>query len=850
MTGDRPTLGQVIRLNAELFPHQPALVSATFTPLSYQDLQRQLDGIRRQLRQAGLACTARIGVLMPNGPEAILAIVAAACSSIAVPLDPRLTPAEIDRRLDLLHLDALLVPQGIVSDARERAENRGIPILEAAPAGQGRLGITIAAPACGSPAPDAEPDPGAPAFILQTSGTTAEPKLIPFSHANMLAAAARMRSWFGLTAQDRCLKVTVFTPLLTGGSIAVPASGAAVDLAEWFDMLRPTWYSAGPTLHAAVLDKARTLADVGAMHTLRFVLSGGAPLPREVCTDLERVLAVPVLEHYGSSEAAQIATNRLPPGPRKPGTCGLPWPDTVAIVAEDGTRLPAGERGEVWVRGPTVTAGYLDAPELNRSAFVDGWFRTGDIGSLDEDGCLSLHGRLSEMINRGGEKIAPAETDAALLRHPAVAEAAAFAVSHPRLGEDIAAAVVLHAGANATPMDLRQFLQGELASFKIPRRIHVVDRLPKGTTGKVQRRRLGAALGAAPDEAADPVYAAPRSPQNLKAELLSLWRRLLKSEVLSDSDDFFECGGDSLLATEMLLELESLVGHPVPEAIMVGAGSIRQLLPRIAEQGTLPSTPLYPLHADGDRPPLYFFHGDFASGGLCMRRLVQLLGPDQPIIAIDPHGLYGEPTPASIEAMAADRVPLILERHPGGPILVGGYCNGALVAFEAARLLKAAGREVELVAMVDPPTVSARPVMRAVLRLLKPIVSPHRLGEVYNQMGRLERILRMSPDEVLAKLRKQRKADKRHLRQLRWHPYTIAMAQYRPAANDVPVIFYSAGHDGRAWRRLSARLEVIEMPVGHDHCLSSGAELLVTHLRRRIDAVVDTMGSLNGQVPQ
>jgi oxalate---CoA ligase len=842
------TLHQVISRNADRFPHQPALVSAIFAPLTYQDLQRQLDAIRRQLREAGFACGARIGVLMLNGPEAILAIVAVACCSIAVPLDPRLTPAEIDQRLDLLRLDALLVLRGTASDARRSAERRGITILEAVPDEKGQLALGIAVAPCASPAPDEEPETWAPAFILQTSGTTAEPKLIPFSHANMLAAAARMQSWFGLTAQDRCLsvsppyyshglKVTVFTPLLTGGSIAVPANAAAVDLAEWFDMLRPTWYSAGPALHNAVLDKARSLADVQAMHTLRFVLSGGAPLPRAVWNELERVLSVPVLEHYGSSEAAQIATNHLPPGPSKPGTCGLPWPGTVAVVGEDGSLLPVGEHGEVWVRGPTVMAGYLDAPELTRAAFVDGWFRTGDIGSLDEDGCLSLHGRLSEMINRGGEKVAPAETDAALLRHPAVAEAATFAVSHPRLGEDVAAAIVLHAGAHATPADLRQFLQGELASFKIPRRIHILDQLPKGTTSKIQRRRLSMALGAPPSESAQSALLPAPAPRNLKAELLSLWRRLLRSEALSDSDDFFECGGDSLLATEMLMEVEILVGHPVPEAIMVGAGSIRQLLPKIAEQGAAPATPVHLLHADGDRPPLYFFHGDFASGGLCMRRLVQLLGPGQPIIAIDPHGLYGEPTPPSIEAMAADRLPLILERHKDGPILLGGYCNGALVAFEAARLLTAVGREVELVAMVDPPTVSARPVMRTLLRLMTPFVSPHHLGEVYDQMARLERILRMPPGELLAKMHKKHRADKQRLRQQRWHPYTIAMAQYRPAPLDVPVIFYSAGHDGRAWRRLSSRLEVIEMPVGHDHCLSSGAELLVRHLRGRISSL-------------
>ena len=261
------TLGQVIGRTASSFPHQPAIVSATFAPLTYHDLQRQLDDIRRQLRLAGFDRNARIGVLMPNGPEAILTIVAVACCSIAVPLDPRLSQAEIDQRLDMLRLNALLVPQGSASEARQAAERRRLAIIEAAPVGHGQLGLNIAVQVSDSPAIDAEPDPGSPAFILQTSGTTAQPKLIPFSHSNMLAAAARLQAWFGLTHRDRCLsvsspyyshglKVTVFTPLLTGGSIAVPANSAVVALDEWLDVLRPTWYSAGPTLHTAVLDKA------------------------------------------------------------------------------------------------------------------------------------------------------------------------------------------------------------------------------------------------------------------------------------------------------------------------------------------------------------------------------------------------------------------------------------------------------------------------------------------------------------------------------------------------------------------------------------------------------------------
>jgi acyl-CoA synthetase (AMP-forming)/AMP-acid ligase II/thioesterase domain-containing protein len=858
------TLGEVIGRIAARSPNQPAIVSSGFAPLTYRDLKRQLDSIRRQLRFAGFDRGARIGVFMPNGPEAVLAIVAAACSSIAVPLDPRLSPAEIDQRLDQLRLNALLMRQGSASEARQAAERRRLAIIEAAPVGHGQLALDITVQVSNSPSTDGEPDPDSPAFILQTSGTAAQPKLIPFSHSNMLAAAARLQAWFGLTSWDRCLsvspayyshglKVTVFTPLLTGGSIAIPANSTIVALDEWFDFLRPTWYSAAPTLHAAVLDKAKSPDNVQA-HTLRFVVSGGAPLPNEVQDGLQRVLGVPVLEHYGSSEAAQIAANRPPPGPNRPGSCGQAWPETLTIVGQEGHRLPAGEQGEILVRGPTVMSGYLDAPELNQAAFVDGWFRTGDVGSLDEDGFLSLHGRLSELINRGGEKIAPAEIDSALLRHPAIAEAAAFAIPHPRLGEDVAAAIVLHPGAQTTPAELRQFLQRELASFKIPHRILILDRLPKGATGKVQRRLL---CGSMERQGTLPMPDVSKGPLDLEAELLILWRKLLKSESLTVDDDFFASGGDSLLAMEMLLEVERLIGEPVPESVLFGAETVRQFASKIARQMGKFTTPLIHFHASGDKPPLYFFNGDLVGGHLCVRRMVELLGPDYPIISIDPHGLRGEPIPPSIEKMAADRLPLILEKQASGAFLLGGRCNGAMVAFETARLLIANGHKVSMVAMVDPPTVNARPAPRAIIAMMKPIELPYLLRWTYQLMVQLEVFLKASTSEKIAKLKRLRITKLRDsfssvnndVPRPLWDAYSIAMAQYLPAPLDVPVTFYAATSDGGAWR-LSPHLDVIEVPGGHSGSLTSGAEPLVDHLRKRIDALADGAPGLSKATPR
>jgi thioesterase domain-containing protein len=315
---------------------------------------------------------------------------------------------------------------------------------------------------------------------------------------------------------------------------------------------------------------------------------------------------------------------------------------------------------------------------------------------------------------------------------------------------------------------------------------------------------------------------------------------MLGSGILTIDDSFFDSGGDSLLATEMLIEVERLVGHHVPETIMFEAETIRRLAPRIAARCDAPEEPCVQFHADGDRPPLFFFHGDFANGGFWVRRLVSLLGADQPIVTIDPHGLRGDPIPPSIEEMAADRLPLILEKQARGPFLLGGQCNGALVAFEAARRLTAAGHRVEMVAMVDPPTVCARPAMRAILRLMRHTASPRRLAWAHDQMARLERALKMSPAQVLARTQRALiDTDFALAPSPRREAYTIAMGRYVPAPLDVPVVFYAASHDGRAWRTLSRDLEVIEVPGGHDYCLTTGAEPLVAHLRQRIDTFSD-----------
>ena len=598
------TLGAAIQLRAETQPDRPAIVSSGFAPLSYRQLHDVIGNVRTALRAAGFDRNARIAVAMLNGPQAALAIVAVSCSVVSIPLNPKQTVREIETGFAALRPDAVLLEKSDDSDVRRAAERMGVKIIEATLSKTGTIGFNIE-PLTGTSPVSAvadEPDPDAPAFILQTSGTAAEPKLIPFSHRNMLAAAARLQAWFNLTPQDRCLsvsppyyshglKVTVFTPLLTGGTTAFPTDASRFDYAEWFTDLKPTWYSAGPTLHRLVFDQTQSRAGAKTGHSLRFILSGGAPLPSVVLTGLGDALGVPVVEHYGSSEAAQIAANLPEPGRSKPGTCGVPWPGTVIIAGEDGEPLPPGKLGEILVGGPTLISGYLNAPDINRASFVNDWFKTGDLGSLDQDGFLTLHGRISDVINRGGEKISPLEIDEALMRHPAVAEAAAFAVPHSRLGEDVAAAVVLRTGMTTTPVELRRFLQDQLAPFKIPGRIVVQDQLPKGKTGKVLRRQLTASTGER--TLAEATTVAPQLVQDASmstfvAQLTEIWERLLKTSPIAIDDDFSEKGGDSLLAVEMLSEVEAVIGETIPNSILFRARTIRELAQALLEQDFRP----------------------------------------------------------------------------------------------------------------------------------------------------------------------------------------------------------------------------------------------------------------------
>ena len=503
-------LPHILEHQAKRIPNAPVILAPGRPPLTYSSLYQHIDEMGSTLRAMGIARRDRVAVVLPNGPEMAVTILTVAASATCAPMNPAYGAEELDRYFSDLRPRALITSAGIDSPASRVALSRGIRVLELSTTPDAEAGLFTLAGDQQDGAPHEPVKPGDVALMLFTSGTTARPKRVPMTHANICAGAHAYAASLALKESDRCLNVlplfhghgvvaTVLTSLTAGASVVCTPGCDVNSFFGWLTSFRPTWYSAVPTMHQAILARVRQNSERVADCGLRFIRSASAPLPPTVLAELEQTFEAPVIELYGMTEtgSSAIACNPLPPRRRKVGSVGVPVGLDVAIIGEEGAFLPGGKTGEVVVRGASVMSGYDGDPMANQAAFVGGWFRTGDHGLFDDDGYLVLVGRKQEIINRGGEKFAPREVDEVLLEHPAVAEAATFAVPHPTLGEDVASAVVLRPHMAATPADIRQFTIGRVADFKIPRQVLIVEELPKGPTGKVQRVGLAAKLGLA-----------------------------------------------------------------------------------------------------------------------------------------------------------------------------------------------------------------------------------------------------------------------------------------------------------------------------------------------------------------
>ncbi len=498
-----------------LHPHdaaRPAIGAPNRTWLSYGSLRELAGEVETSLRAAGIGVSDRVAIVLPNGPEMATAFITIAQAAVTAPLNPAYRQEEFEFYLDDLKAKALVVPDGYDGPALAAARTFSMTVLRLKGGGDlpaGRFSLTVDGP---SPDPAAAGTPGADsiALILHTSGTTSRPKIVPLLQSNISASARSISATLALTPEDRCLNVmplfhihgliaAVTASLSAGASIWCAPGFDALKFFGWMKGAQPTWYTAVPTMHQAILSRAERNAEIIRETGLRFLRSSSASLPAQVMLTLAETFGAPVIEAYGMTEAShQMTSNPLPPRRQIPGSVGIEAGPLVRIADEIEDQIISGT-GEVVISGDTVTPGYEGNREANAKGFfmAEGrrWFRTGDKGALDAEGYLTLTGRLKEIINRGGEKISPLEVDGVLMDHPAVAQVVTFAIPHPKLGEEVGAAVVLREGAVVTEAEIRAFAATRMADFKVPRRVVILEEIPKGATGKLQRIGLAQKLG-------------------------------------------------------------------------------------------------------------------------------------------------------------------------------------------------------------------------------------------------------------------------------------------------------------------------------------------------------------------
>jgi acyl-CoA synthetase (AMP-forming)/AMP-acid ligase II/acyl carrier protein len=566
---EKNTILDLLQARAERAPDAVAIRAPDRTSLTYSDLLRRVESVVSFLNSTGICRGDSVAVVLPNGPEMAVAFLGVAAGAVCAPMNPAYRSGEFEFYLSDLNAKALLVQTGSASAAVAAAEKLGIPVLELAPNGEepaGAFALSDNRPAQTSR--EGIPQADDVALILHTSGTTSRAKRVPLTHINLLASAGNIASALQLTQADRCLNVMPLFHIhgLVGALLSSLAAGAGVictsgfdgeQFLSWIETLAPTWYTAVPAIHQAILSRAEAGESrmIAERHFLRFIRSSSAPLPAPVMRRLEESFRVPVIEAYGMTEAAhQIASNPLPPLPRKPGSVGRPIGVEAAIIDEAGNFTAPGIIGEVVLRGASITRGYEGDAEANRNAFIDGWLRTGDLAQLDGDGYLFLAGRLKEAINRGGEKIAPLEIDKTLTDHPEIVEAVSFAVKHPSLGEDLVAAVVVRDKERASEGAIHEYLCGELAQCKVPSRILIVDKIPKSATGKVRRAGLAEIFAAE----LTTEFIPPRG--GIESKIGDIYADVLGVDPVGKNDNFFTLGGDSLRASQVIARIRATFG--------------------------------------------------------------------------------------------------------------------------------------------------------------------------------------------------------------------------------------------------------------------------------------------------
>jgi acyl-CoA synthetase (AMP-forming)/AMP-acid ligase II/acyl carrier protein len=568
-------------------PSQIALVSISGYEFTYSHLYQLIKHISTELVEI-TGFNSRIAIILPGDEKSAIAFLSVISCGVAAPINPKLTVDEFAKLFNLLNIQCVLTSntgefKHVINAANENQIKHVFwediypnNIIENSPVIDSRSANT-------------------PVLLLHTSGTTAAPKIVPLSADNISISASNIANTLQLETNDRCLNVMplfhihglmagLCASLIAGASVICSPGYHGIHFFDWLSAYKPTWYTAVPTIHQAVLERGKQNPQLIENHSLRFIRSSSSSLSPNTFHEIEALFYIPIIEAYGMTEAThQIASNPLPPMQRKPGFVGKPAGPEIAI-ADPGNPilLAANLTGEIVIRGENVITGYENNPEANQKNFFNGWFRTGDEGTFDNDGYLRISGRIKEIINRGGEKITPREIDEVLLNHPSIKQAVCFAIPHPQYGEVVGAAVISE-DTSLTSENIQTYLHDKLADYKIPALIQIVDKIPTGPTGKIQRVFLAKALNI------DTFFfqrntdsSTNHATDQQKKDMLDIWCQVLELDTCPEDTAFLELGGDSLLAAELVLRINTKFKTRIKIIDLFEYNTINKLLKKIS----------------------------------------------------------------------------------------------------------------------------------------------------------------------------------------------------------------------------------------------------------------------------
>lgn len=732
-------LEQVLSRNID----QETLLAPNRRPLDRASLEGLIEARSRELQEVGISSTTLVAMCLPKSIETAEVFLVLSTHFCCMPLNPAATESELTQLLARTPAQSIVTTKGSV--AEKTARKIGLHCLLVTPLVEGGFKWVTPPHFNTQTLSDTPLETGS--VLLATSGSTAEPKLVLLSSEALVKSALNMIETVSLTSDDRCLNMMplfhvgglvdlLIAPLISGGSVIITEAINTRTFFQCLDSYHPSWYQGVPAMLRDIT-MAEQLAGNKHANQLRFIRAVSAALPATLALEVRRVFGCPVVHIYGMTETAGVITSHRLSAPHhlhlnSVGTSAGP---EVQIRRPDQRWAAPNEEGEICVRGNTVIHTYYPNTGDNSDPTDAGlgWFPTGDLGHLSDDGYLYLSGRIKDIINRGGEKISPLEIDHCLLDYPGIKEAAAFGVTHSSLGEEVAVAVVPLPNTKLESEAIIQWLRPRLASHKIPRKIHFTDALPVGSSGKMLRRALSEHYDN-PDSNTPSNSAAEVAGTPDEKALIAIWKSLLGAPHIGMDDNFFDLGGDSLAAANFSIEFSELTGvelpmsalheHPTPRRMTQFLNALPQN-PELAQyyRSYLPDSGLPALvykelsqvmngwagsrhhpqalivgkQLEGSKPPLFWVTQDHDH----LSEMLHHLGPDQPIYCM--RSLLNLPcrSPQHSRALAQHFAEEIAEIQPNGPYLIGGYCAGGDLAVNISYELRLRGAQVPLMILVD-----------------------------------------------------------------------------------------------------------------------------------------------------